>query len=60
VPDFSDAGVVKDGDAKGVVAAGGVLRAAAANQAGEFVYNLKHCPWIIVNGKVVAKVTKGG
>ncbi len=59
VPDFSDTGALKDADAKGVVAAGGVLRAAAPNQAGTFVYNLKHCPWLLVNGKVLAKATKG-
>lgn len=58
-PDLKSEAAIKDVQAKGVTAAGGALRAAAANAAGEFVYELAHCPWLLVNGKLTAKVTKG-
>ncbi|MFH1022302.1 MAG: hypothetical protein V1809_02830 [Planctomycetota bacterium] len=58
-PDLSNDTAIKDARAKDVAVSGGALRAAGANKPGEFLYNLAHCPWLLVNGKLTAKVTKG-
>jgi hypothetical protein len=58
-PDLTTDAAVKDVQAAGVAVAGGMLRPAASGAAGEFVYNLAHCPWLIVNGRLTARVAKG-
>jgi hypothetical protein len=58
-PDLSSTAGIADAQSSGLHVAEGVLRAAAAGQTAEFIYTLAHCPWLLVNGRVTAKVVKG-
>ena len=58
-PDLHHAAALQDAQVKGMTAADGTLRAAMADKPGEFVYDLAHCPWLLVNGRFTAKVSKG-
>jgi len=58
-PDLKDAAAISDAKVKDVTASNGVLRATTASRPGVFIYDLAHCPWLLVNGKFTAKVKKG-
>lgn len=58
-PDLHNANAIQDAQVTGITAADGVLRPTEAGKTGEFVYELKHCPWLLVNGRFTANVAKG-
>ncbi len=58
-PDLSGDAAIKDVQSNGITVSGGAIRAAEAGKPGDFLYDLARCPWLIVNGKLTAKVTKG-